>query len=804
MRALGTTARHLLNSVATLPWLAPKNKLGGLSPSAYADFGRDKYALAGVGPNLVSNGDFSSGATGWTADAIVSFSGGAASFAAGAAGAGMYCTLSGVSVGDIISVTYTVPTYVAGQVRASLEGGRGLLRTAGGMYTEIIAAPNVNPRLFIQGVAGSNTFSITNIIARKVTTSLGPELVQNGTFNTGISGWTDASTAPGAVTWSSGAVTHSSDGTNAARLRQAIYTIPGRTYLVSSTGTAVLFVGTTPGGSNLLGGSNAKTRAFVAAGTSTHLGTYSTTNGETLDNVSVREVLVGFGPELVTNGGFDNDLSGWTDASAAGASMSWVNGRAVGNTDGTTIARLRSSFPTVIGRTYRIAVAGTGGILVGTVAGTSDITSVVGGEKTFVATTATTYISYTNSVNGLYLDFVSAREVLTNQPARSVTFAEMFLLSSGAKTIVANDNLLKTVPANNPAFDYSSKQRRLRLEGAVTQLAPYSNALNLWGNGSGGVSAVQNATDPFGVANSAWTLTQTGATGIDARLQVNVPVTSSTLDYCGSIFIKKTTGAPTAFPALTCWSVGGGGTLVCVVNTTTGEILSNTTAGRFGIEEGGNGFWRVFVVAANFSNTTMVLQIYPSWASSFTLTKSTPQGGSVVVFGGMMAQESGLSSYIPSSGTQVTRVTDVCAFSPLLNLCLVTQAMTMAYRGNIKTLVAGQALIGLLTWGLLRGGGGGPSSVLIDGSSSVTINIGAPLPGEVGIAFGWDTGSVTGTYNGVAPTTNTNALDKQKPPFYFGHSTGMAAGTIHALGSFVAWPLKGSNSNIQQQARVYA
>jgi trimeric autotransporter adhesin len=104
--------------------------------------------------------------------------------------------------------------------------------------------------------------------------------------------------------------------------------------------------------------------------------------------------------ELVTNGDFTSDLSGWTDTSAAGGAIAW---NATGKMDlinTTGNASFNQSFSTVVGKTYAFTVTKDGTtstINVGTSSGgvqlyagssaANDINAV------FVATTATAHIS---------------------------------------------------------------------------------------------------------------------------------------------------------------------------------------------------------------------------------------------------------------------------------------------------------------------------------------------------------------------------------------------------------------------------
>ncbi|MEY4034659.1 MAG: hypothetical protein RL492_1853, partial [Verrucomicrobiota bacterium] len=639
---------------------------------------------------------------------------------------------------------------------------------------------------------------VANVIVREVTSTLGPNLVRNGDFATDLTGWADASTAPSAMSWSGGQAVTVTDGVNLARLRQTITTVPGRTYVFSSTGNMGIGVGTTAGGTELLILRSGLARAFTATATATYLSVATATNGQTLDNVSVREVLVGLGPELVTNSGFDTDLSGWTDASAAGASFSWQSGRAVASTDGVAVARLRTSIATVIGRTYRVSVGGPITMLIGTLSGQSDIMTVGSTlEKTFVATTTTTYVSYSNVANGIYLDFVSVREVLTNQPLQPVTLDELLLVSSGAKTVVANDNTLKVSPANYPAFDYSSGKRALRFEGAATNLLTYSQPDANWTRI--GVPAFSNQAT-FDLLNLVG-LADIAATGQFYGAAPNSTFVSGTT-YTLSVHAKADTASKLQ---LVMNSPSFGSNVWATFNLSTGAVTEGGSSNVATYSTYlGNGVWRLELVG---TCTTSGSATGGAFALVGGATGRIPNytGTGVRCFMGAAQVEAGTraTSYILTSGSTVTRVTDACAFSPLLNLCIPQMAATMAWRGSVKTAVASQQLLGLSGWGLLRGATALPAQLSVDGSSSSNVSLGSVIPGEIGAAFAWDTSGRSGAANGGATASLSSVVDKQMPPLYFGSSAGMTSGAIHELGAFVVWPLKGTNTNLQQQARVY-
>ncbi|MFG1227137.1 phage head spike fiber domain-containing protein [Xanthobacter wiegelii] len=801
-------------------WKSSTFLMDGNMPSVNVDFGRDRYALANVGPNLVVNGDFSSGAAGWTTDAGVTISDGAAVFSGVAAGAGMYCTLSGIASGDIFSITYTVASWTSGQVRASLETSRGASRSAIGGFNELIIATQANPRLFIQGVAGSDSFSVTGIIVRKLSASLGPELVQNGTFNTSLDGWTDGSTAPSAFAWSSangGQAITSTDAVNAARLSQSVSTIAGRTYVLSSTGNVTVRAGTTNGGTELLGLAAGTARVFVAAGSTSYISVTTVVNGATLDNVSVREVLVGLGPELVTNGGFDNDLSGWSPLSGTDITSTWVNGamQIVRGAGGSSGAPASTTIALIPGRTY-VVVAGnvgaatcrvalTGGQVFGDGSGNMDVAAGATSTKTFTATVS-------NSAVLLYpagpsatviMNYVSVREVLTNQPVQPVRFHELFAMSSGAKTVVANDNTLKTVPANSPAFDYTGG-RRLLLESAATNLCIYAVAIESW-TLTGPASVTNGGLCPDGVNN--WRVVTDATTSSVASANQSRSVAANTSSYVYSILMLKDPAATSN--AQMVLQFNGGTTQNCRATfdprTCTPMAVLNCVSGSIDL----GAYCLIWMAAANNGTNTSLQQLLlpaTSAAGAAGTSQSTTATGSVSVVYAQLEVGTAPSSRILTAASSVTRVTDVCAFSSLLNLCITTPAASMVWRGSVSTSVAGQGFIGQAGGNtLLKAAFGTLSAVVLDGDvQNVDPSVAGVLPGTIGAAFGWSTGARALSVNGTAAASDAFTMDRQMPPLYFGTSNGMTAGAIHAIGAFVVWPLKGTNTNLQAQARVYA
>ena len=117
------------------------------------------------------------------------------------------------------------------------------------------------------------------------------------------------------------------------------------------------------------------------------------------------------GSELVTNGTFDSDISGWTDISEGTGSIAWNASGYIDLTTGADSAnegRAEQAITTVVGQTYVVQItraSGSSMVNVGTSTGgqqlatTSTSASAAFETLTFTATTTTTYIGVRNFVN---------------------------------------------------------------------------------------------------------------------------------------------------------------------------------------------------------------------------------------------------------------------------------------------------------------------------------------------------------------------------------------------------------------------
>jgi hypothetical protein len=148
------------------------------------------------------------------------------------------------------------------------------------------------------------------------------------------------------------------------------------------------------------------------------------------------------GSELVTNGTFDSDTSGWSPRNA-NSGLTAPSGRLVVTALAADVAYAHQSFTTVVGRTYRLsvdyfAITGTPRIYVGIGPGTNtnfDSGNLSGSgtvNVVFVATATTSVVSLYSSVSSTIslvaeFDNVTVKELPGNHATQSVTAARPIL-----------------------------------------------------------------------------------------------------------------------------------------------------------------------------------------------------------------------------------------------------------------------------------------------------------------------------------------------------------------------------------------
>ena len=223
---------------------------------------------------------------------------------------------------------------------------------------------------------------------------------------------------------------------------------------------------------------------------------------------------------------------------------------------------------------------------------------------------------------------------------------------------------------DEPRFDHNPVTlscRGLLIEEGRTNLCLQSNAFSTspWGNINSVCAVTQNETGVDGIANSAWTFTDDSVTQGEGRYITATLTSGVACSY--SIFVKKTTGAPSTYPAI--WLARSGTFGGCVINTTAGTATPITAFGAgtiisttASVVDFGN-FWRVTSFVTPTATGSWEISISPSGNGTGTGVMDGTTTGSAVFWGAQLEAGSFATSYIPTTTGTLARSADVCSIT---------------------------------------------------------------------------------------------------------------------------------------------
>lgn len=396
------------------------------------------------------------------------------------------------------------------------------------------------------------------------------------------------------------------------------------------------------------------------------------------DNGSLHSVkpVQSFGSELVTNGDFATD-SDWN-------TNDWTISNGVATLTTTSTNNLNQNISITQNKFYQIVFTikdlSNGGIRIRL--GIGDLSNTItsnGTHTLYVQHTTTNNVLriYSNS-SGIFngsIDNVSVKEVID---------ADFDFTRGTIATRIAENGLIEDVTDTNlPRIDYTDGTGSLLLEPQSTNTATYSNDFTqgdvFGGSGNPGVDAgvltSQQAISPDGT-NNAWLLkdNNSGGSGQPNLRFFSVSVTSNDFNTV-SIFAKKAlTNNFIAFSSAGFDSSGNGDSWFNISNGTLGTIDSNHTAK---IEDYGNGWYRCQITFTTTTDTTGAIRIRLAVTDgSLSVTKDGTNG--LYLFGlqcEASATQNYATSYIPTSGSTVTRNKDVCDNSGSSDLISSTEGV---------------------------------------------------------------------------------------------------------------------------------
>ena len=368
---------------------------------------------------------------------------------------------------------------------------------------------------------------------------------------------------------------------------------------------------------------------------------------------------ISYGSELVTNGTFDTDTSGWTGRVATNTLISNIS-QALRVTASSTagVPWAYQSFTTEVGKVYLFSIESKGGTATGALYkigtaeyGTQNASGSLSGvvTGTFVATSTTTFMtieptlsSYSGSEAGDYWDFdnISVKEVVLD---------------------VATDPLVLYNHSNNtPRIEYNADGtvKGLLIEEARTNLAIYSQEFDNttgWTAVTGMTPSATTDTEAPDGSNDAYKLTGDGVAGT-AKYIIHTMNASADIYWQHTCFFKKDTNS---FVQL---AVGGISSIYANFD------LNNGIKGSIGTYAGltsnmtplGNGWYRCnmgFNIPSSSKNLIPIITLVDS--ATAPRIQSNSLSTSVFVWGMQVEEGAFPTSYIPTTGSTATRAADV-------------------------------------------------------------------------------------------------------------------------------------------------
>ena len=348
---------------------------------------------------------------------------------------------------------------------------------------------------------------------------------------------------------------------------------------------------------------------------------------------------VSYGEELVENGTFDSDLSGWTVVSG---SATVTNGEAVVSYDGAN-GGLSQYITVEVGKLYEIkasltATTSSGPRLkIGTTNNGNDIkniTIVADVFEKFVATTTTISIFAQAIGDGsTTIDNISVKEVLFNQPDGTLQLFEH--------------------PNNIPRIEYDADGNLLGLliEEARTNGLPYSEDFTEWTQNQS--SVVENDAIAPDKTTTADAIVKTNAVNVFwSRRETFIFSTNTT--YTLSVFAKA---IDANYLMLRQVGEANGRTWFDLSTGTVGTQQSDIESAS--IEEYDNDWFRcsiTFTTGSSISNNLVDISFFQADGSTLSA-----EGVSGYVWGAQLEQGSFPTSYIKTTGSTVTRSADVAS-----------------------------------------------------------------------------------------------------------------------------------------------
>ena len=350
---------------------------------------------------------------------------------------------------------------------------------------------------------------------------------------------------------------------------------------------------------------------------------------------------VSYGTELVTNGTFDSDLSGWT----AGASWTWSDGKARDNVIASSPSSdLSQTISVTLGKVYaiRFDISGLSGGTPTAFWGGSTLVSVTadGSYEEYVVATASSHDFLIKGSQALYyVDNVSVKEVLFDQPDGTLTLFEH--------------------PENVPRVEYDADGNRLGLliEEAMYNLHIYSEDFSnsYWSKNAATISTdVTTAPDGKTTADKLVVNNATSDTEKFVNRNIYAYVNQT---VTGSVFLKK---AEYTWVQVNLYNLSSNANRVWV-NLDTGAVGTNLSSIPVTVTDVGNGWYRVALTATIQQAGNAFMTVAVADADGDLYTNIGDEESGTFLWGAQLEINSFATSYIKTESSTASRAADVAS-----------------------------------------------------------------------------------------------------------------------------------------------
>lgn len=544
-----------------------------------------------------------------------------------------------------------------------------------------------------------------------------------------------------------------------------------------------------------------------------------------IDHNRGRYALPALGPELIPDP--ELDTAGlWT------AGTGWtVSGGVATKTAGTGSYLALTGSTVVIGAvyciTYTVATRTAGATVpsIGNVDG-STASAAAGTYTNYVVAAATTTTGgaglniYANSAFAGTISRVSVQQVqlgasLTSPTLRAGVFSDLLSVSatrSGtASTYVDSDGLMKSLATSDvPRFTWLGGKRRLVVEPASTNLFLYSEDFTK----SAWTKSNCTVTPSAGLAQTgAVTATKvaTNNTLNSGYIRQDVSMTSG-IPYSVRIYV-----AQSGFSWLYIFTSDGATALDGWVNVATGATANVAVGLTITVTAAAFGAWRISATRVSGNTGTGNFRFYPASSVGAPLSSVTGGNGTdgVLVWGAQCEAQGAATSYIPTSGSAVTRAAEIVTGSALLTAlhrrATGTHVMRYLQQDDPVLAPARQTLWSMnMDFGNSRlsvrkapsAGAEGPQGAVGNGSSVSSLTAGSGLGADAGESIGavlaWDASSsrlaVKGALAGGSDGGGWDAASNSASVFYIGRNSDGTTPSAMLIDQDLIYPVRVSNT----------